>query len=229
MKTLQPERTAGHTPLFQHMLVFQNALGGDLELDGLTIEEFTVHRDTAMFDLTLTLSEAQRGLVGTLEYASDLYDVRTAERMAEDFCTLLEAAVTDPDCPIGQFDLMDDSERRRVLVEWNDTEAEFPNRCIHELFEERAAADPDAIALTAGDASLSYRDLDGRADALAARLRAPGIRADIRVGVFMHRSADAIVAMLATLKAGGAYVPLDPDYRPPVWISCSTTARSRLS
>ena len=74
VNTLQPERTAGHTPLFQHMLVFQNALGGDLELDGLTFEEFTVHRDTAMFDLTLTLSEAQRGLVGTLEYASDLYD-----------------------------------------------------------------------------------------------------------------------------------------------------------
>ena len=122
--------------------------------------------------------------------------------------------MTDPDCPIGQFDLMDDSERRRVLVEWNDTEAEFPNRCIHELFEERAAADPDAIALTVGDASLSYRNLDGRADALAARLRGLGIRADIRVGVFMHRSADAIVATLATLKAGGAYVPLDPDYPP---------------
>ncbi len=214
VKTLQPERALGHTSLFQHMLVFQNALGGDLELDGLTIEAFTVHRDTAMFDLTLTLSEAQQGLVGTLEYASDLYDLRTAERMAEDFRNLLEAAVADPDRPIGEFDLMDDSERRRVLVEWNDTEAEFPNRCIHELFEERAAADPDAIALTAGDASLSYRDLDQRADALAARLRALGIRSNVRVGVFMYRSADAIVAMLATLKAGGAYVPLDPDYPP---------------
>ena len=212
VKKLQPERTLGHTPLFQHMLVFQNALGGDLELDGLAVEEFTLHRDTAMFDLTLTLSEARGGLVGTLEYASDLYDLTTAERMARNFRNLLEAAVAAPDRPIGEFDLMDDSERRTVLVEWNDTEADFPNRCIHELFEERVAADPDAIALTAGDVSLTYRELDGRADALAARLRALGLRPDERVGVFMYRSADAIVAMLATLKAGGAYVPLDPDY-----------------
>ena len=212
VKTLQPERTLGHTSLFQHMLVFQNALGGDLELDDLITEEFTLHRDTAMFDLTLTLSEARQGLAGTLEYASDLYNLTTAERMAEDFRNLLEAAVAEPDRPIGEFDLMDESERRTVLVEWNDTEAEFPNRCIHELFEERAAADPDAIALTAGDASLTYRELDERSDALAGCLRALGVGPDVRVGVYMYRSADAIVAMLATLKAGGAYVPLDPDY-----------------
>jgi len=214
VKALRPERSLGHTSLFQHMFVFQNALEHDLDLDGLTIEEFALDRDTAMFDLTLTLSETRQALVGTLEYASDLYDRTTAERMAEDLRTLLEAAVADPDRPIGEFDLMDHSERHRVLVEWNDTEADFPNRCIHEVFEERAAAHPDAIALTAGDVSLTYRDLDERADALAARLRSLGVGPEVRVGIYLFRSVDAIVAMLATLKAGGAYVPFDPDDPP---------------
>ena len=212
VKALRPERSLGHTSLFQHMFVFQNTLGRVLNLDGLTVEEFALDHDTAMFDLTLTLREERDMLVGTLEYTTDLFDQPTAERMAGEFRKLLEAAVADPDRPFSEFDLLDHSERHKVLVEWNNTRAAFPNRCIHELFRERAAAHPDAIALTEGDVSLTYRDLNERADALASRLRALGVGPDVRVGILLYRSTDAIVAILATLKAGGAYVPLDPDY-----------------
>jgi amino acid adenylation domain-containing protein len=212
VKAMRPERTLGHTSLFQHMFVFQNALERDLALDGLTTEEVALDHDTAMFDLTLTLSEGRETIVGTLEYATDLFDRTTAERMAGHLGKLLEAAVADPDRPIDELDFLDHSERHKVLVEWNDTGTDPENRCIHELFEERAAAHPDAIALTAGDVSLTYRDLDERADVLARRLRALDVGPDVRVGIYLYRSVDAIVAILATLKAGGAYVPLDPDY-----------------
>ena len=212
VRALRPERTLGHTALFQHMFVFQNALSSDLDLHGVITEEFELDPDSAMFDLTLTMNESQHSLVGTLEYASDLYDRRTAERIAEDLCNLLEAVVADPERSINEFELMGPLERHKVLVEWNDTETHFPNRCIHEIFEERATAQPEAIAVTAGDEVLTYRDLNERADALATRLRALGVGPDVRVGIHLHRSAEAIVAMLATLKAGGAYVPLDPDY-----------------
>jgi amino acid adenylation domain-containing protein len=212
VKAMGPERTLGHTSLFQHMFVFQNALERDLTLDGLTTERFALDHDTAMFDLTLTLSEGQETIVGTLEYATDLFDRTTAERMAGHLSRLLEAAVADPDRPIDELDFLDHPERHKVLVEWNDTRTNPENRCIHDLFEERAAAHPDAIALTAGDESLTYRELDERSGVLARRLRALGVGPDARVGIYLYRSADAIVAILATLKAGGAYVPLDPDY-----------------
>ena len=212
VKALRPERSLAHTSLFQHMLVFKNTLGRDLNLDGLTVEEFALDRDAAMFDLTLTLKEDRDMLVGTLEYTTDLFDRRTAVRMASDFRKLLEAAVAHPDRPFSELDLLDDSERHKVVVKWNNSRAAFPNRCIHELFQEQAAAHPDAIALTTGDVSLSYRDLNERADALASRLRVLGVGPDVRVGILLYRSTDAIVAILATLKAGGAYVPLDPDY-----------------
>ncbi len=212
VKAMRPERTLGHTSLFQHMFVFQNTPEHDLAFGGLITEDFALDHDTAMFDLTLTLSENHETLVGTLEYATDLFDRTTAERVAGDFCRLLEAAVADPDRAIDELDFLDPSERHKVLVEWNDTGAAFPHRCIHELFEERALAHPDAIALTADDASLTYRDLDERADALARRLRALGVGPDVRVGIYLYRSIEAIVAILAALKAGGAYVPLDPDY-----------------
>jgi amino acid adenylation domain-containing protein len=211
VKTLQPQRSLGHTALFQHMLVFNNTLERDLTLDGLTVQDFALDRDAAMFDLTLTLREDRDILVGTLEYASDLFDRPTAERMAKDFRRLLEAGVADPDRPFTELDLLDHSERHEVLFTWNNTSAAYPNRCIHELFQERAAAHPDAIALTEGEELLTYRNLNERADALASRLRVLGVGPDVRVGILLHRSTDAIVAILATLKAGGAYVPLNPD------------------
>lgn len=214
VRELRPERTLSHTSLFQHMFVFQNTPGCELALDGVSTVEFPLEHDTAMFDITLTMSEAGDVVVGTLEYSADLYDRATAERMVGHFQNLLEAIVDDPQRPIGELDLMSDDERQKVLVEWNDTRTPFPDRCIHELFEDQVAAHPHAIALTAGDVSLTYKELDERANRLARHLRSLGVGPEARVGICLHRSGNAVVALLATLKAGGAYLPLDPEYPP---------------
>ena len=214
VKALRPERSLSHTSLFQHMFVFQNTPGRDLALDGICTAPFPIEHDTAMFDLTLTLSEADDGLVGTLEYTTDLYDRTTAERLVRHFRNLLDGIVADPHRPIGELDLLDDAEREQAVVGWNDTRTPFPGRCIHELFEDQVAAHPDAIALTADDVSLTFNELNERANCLASHLRSLGVGPEVRVGICLHRSGDAVIALLATLKAGGAYLPLDPEYPP---------------
>ena len=214
VKELRPERSLSHTSLFQHMFVFQNTPDRDLELDGLAVEAFPVETDTAMFDLTLLLSERDDALVGWLEYATDLYDRSSAERLARHFGNLLEAIVADPRAPIGALELLDDDERRQLVVEWNDTSAPFPDGCIHTRFEEQVERQPQGVALTAGDVSLTYEALNERANRLAHHLQSLGVGPEVRVGVCLPRSGDAVVVLLATLKAGGAYLPLDPEYPP---------------
>ncbi len=214
VKELRPERSLAHASLFQHMFVFQNTAPRDLQLHDLVATEFPLEPDTAMFDLTLTLTEVGDIVTGTLEYATDLYDRATAERMVGHFQHLLESVVADPDRPIQDHDLSSDAERHQVVVGWNQTSTPFPNLCIHELFEQQAAANRDAVALTADTVSLTYGELNERANRLAHHLRSAGVGPETRVGICLHRSAGAIVALLATLKAGGAYVPLDPEYPP---------------
>jgi aspartate racemase len=212
VKELRPVRALGHTSLFQHMLVFQNTPAHDLELDGVTVHEFALEPDTAMFDLTLHLSEQDDALVGWLEYATDLYDDPSARRFVRHFTNLLEAIVADPRSPIGMLEFLDDDERRQVVVEWNDTRASFPSGCIHAQFEKQVDARPHAVALTAGEASLTYGELNVRANQLAHHLQTLGVGPGSRVGICLPRSGVAVVALLAALKAGGAYVPLDPEY-----------------
>ena len=212
VKELRPERTLRHTPLFQHMFVFQNTPAEELVLGGIRTEALPLDHGSAMFDLTLTLSESEDRLVGTLEFASDLFEPATARRIVTDFQRLLARGAETPDRPIRELDLLDDSERHRLLVEWNDTATEFPDQCIHEIFEQRAAERPDAIAVSDNGTLLTYQELDERADAIAGRLRRLGIGPEAHVGICLPRSADAIAAMLGTLKANGAYVPLDPEY-----------------
>ncbi len=214
VKELHPERSLAHAPLFQHMFVFQNTAPRDLRLDDLVVTEFPLETDTAMVDLTMTLTEVGDAVSGTLEYATDLYERATAERMIEHFQHLLESAVADPNRPIGDLDLASKAEGHQVVVEWNETREPFPNFCIHELFEQQVEANADAVALTADGASLTYAELNERANRLAHHLRSAGVGPETRVGICLHRSAGAIVALLATLKAGGAYVPLDPEYPP---------------
>jgi amino acid adenylation domain-containing protein len=212
VKELRPERSLSHTSLFQHMFVFQNTPDRDLELDGLAVEEVAMETDTAMFDLTLLLSERDDVVVGWLEYATDLYDRSSAERLARHFTNLLEAIVADPRAPIRALELLDDDERRQLVVEWNETSAPFPAGCIHTCFEDQAEHHPNDVALTAGDVSLTYEDLNERANRLARHLQSLGVGPEVRVGICLPRSSDAVVALLATLKAGGAYLPLDPEY-----------------
>jgi amino acid adenylation domain-containing protein len=212
VKELQPERTLRHTPLFQHMFVFQNTPAEELMLGGVRTEVLPLDHETAMFDLTLTLSESDDRIAGTLEYSSDLFERETAERIAAHFQRLLSGVAETPVRPIRELDLLGASERHRLLVEWNDTGAHFPDRCIHEIFEQQAAAHPDEVAISDNGRLLTYADLNAQADGIARRLRRLGVGPEAHVGICLPRSADAIAAMLGTLKANGAYVPLDPSY-----------------
>ncbi|HST57443.1 MAG TPA: amino acid adenylation domain-containing protein, partial [Longimicrobium sp.] len=208
---LQPERSMSHSPLFQAMFTMQNAreLGGDLP--GLKVGGVGAPMGIAKYDLSLTLRATAQGLRGALNYSTDLFERGTAERILGHLARVLEQAASDADVRLSQVELLGDEERSRVLETWNRTEAELPaDRCIHELFEAQAARTPDVVAVRYEEASLTYRELNARANRLAHHLRGHGVGPEVRVGVLMERSLEMVVSLLAVLKAGGAYVPLDP-------------------
>jgi amino acid adenylation domain-containing protein len=213
VKELRPERNLTRQPVFQVALAYQNVPDAPLELTGLRWTHVDVEHGSAQFDLTLFVYEMPEGWRCLLEYSSDLFDRETIERMAGHFRVLLEAIAADPDCPIEQLAWFDESERTRVLREFNDTAtAQSHNRLVHELFEAQAKRAPEAVAVVCADRTLTYGELDRRANQLAHALRAAGVRPDERVALYLERGIDLIVALLGTLKAGGAYVPLDTSY-----------------
>ncbi|HEX8275646.1 MAG TPA: condensation domain-containing protein, partial [Longimicrobiaceae bacterium] len=213
VEELAPERSLGHHPLFQVVLVLQDGTGPGLRLDGLEVEPLEAESRTAKFDLTLTAAEDAAGLRLALEYATDLFDPGTAERMLEHLGVLLEGAARDPELPLPDLPLLGPAERRRLLEEWSRSgDADAPDaRCVHELFAEQAERTPDALALVAGAETLTYAELHRRSDALARRLAARGVGPDARVGICVERGPGLVVGLLAILKAGGAYLPLDPQ------------------
>jgi amino acid adenylation domain-containing protein len=213
VEELQPERSLSHSPVFQVMLDLQNAPMRDLELQGLRLTPLPFDSRMAKFDLVLTVGETDGRLSGQLEYNTDLFDGGTVRRMARHLEHLLETAVSNPDEQVSRLPLLTDDERHQILFEWNDTQVENePSLCIHEVFEQQAAAKPHAVALVHKDEQLTYRELNERANKLAHHLRRLGTGPESLVGVCLERSAEAVVAILGVLKAGGAYLPLDPSY-----------------
>lgn len=213
VEEMHPERHLGRTPVFQVVFVYQNEPGVIPDLPGLDVSRESVHTATAKFDLVLSIAPAGDGLRASLEFSTDLFDAATIDRMLGHFRTLLEAATNHPDTPIGNLPLLGEAERHQILVAWNATQTDYPReRCIHELFEERARLSPRAIAVTCGRSRLTYAELDDRANRLARYLLRSGIAPGTPVGVALARSTDLAVALLAILKAGAAYVPLDTDY-----------------
>ncbi|WP_254623733.1 non-ribosomal peptide synthase/polyketide synthase [Myxococcus sp. CA033] len=211
VEELQPERVLDVPPLFQVMFSLLNTPMGGLELPGLRVHSVDQGDALAKFDLNLTFVEAPSGYEGALQVAAALFDASTAARMVAHFLTLLRAAVKQPDAPVASLPLMDEAEQHRVLVEWNDTHADFPaHTTVHALFEETVARTPDALAVSMGDAQLTFRELDARANQLAHALRDLGVGQGSRVGLYFRRAPDMVVALWATLKAGAAYLPLDP-------------------
>src|SRR5262249_642347 len=143
----------------------------------------------------------------------DLFDPSTIQRMIGHLRTLLESAVADPDQLVASLPVLTEPERRRLLVEWNETQADYPSgSCLHELFEAEVERSPDSVALWDGSKALTFRELNARANRLAHFLRKRGVGPEVVVAVCMERSARVFVALLGVLKAGGAYVPLDPSY-----------------
>ncbi|MCP4664192.1 MAG: amino acid adenylation domain-containing protein [bacterium] len=212
VEELVPERNLSQTPLFQVMLLLQNAPREMVRVSELEMRPLALEGTTAKFDLSLSLTEHPQGLTGGLTYSTDLFDASTIARMAGHFCHLLAAAVSEPDRPIGLLPWWTAAERHQQLVAWNDTRAEFPSSTLHGLFAARAADASEAVAVVFGDEQLSYGELDARANQLAHHLRARGVGSDSRVGICMKRSLKLMVGLMGILKAGGAYLPLDPAY-----------------
>ncbi|WP_257230880.1 non-ribosomal peptide synthetase [Streptomyces sp. UH6] len=218
VEVANPVRSLAHHPLFQVMLALQNAPVGDFALPGLETGHLEAPTGTSRVDLTFSLAEQFRpdggadGLVGAVEYATDLFDASTVELLFERWARLLRAAVADPDRPISRIDLLSDAERHRLLHGFNDTAVELPSASLPELFARQVRATPDAVAVVAGGTELTYAELDLRAERLARALVRQGVRPETPVAVLMDRSAELVVAILAIVKAGGAYVPLDSRF-----------------
>ncbi|CDG80827.1 non-ribosomal peptide synthetase [Janthinobacterium agaricidamnosum] len=215
VEALKPERHLSHAPLFQVMLVLQNAPMDTLQLPGLTLRPLQAPNTVAKFDLTLNLIEQEGRLLAAFEYNTDLFDAATIARMAGHYNELLGAVAADASCRIGDLAMLSPAERNRLLVEWNATAAPYPDTVgVHRLFEAQAARTPHRPALRFGALELSYAELNARANRLAHHLRGLGVGPETLVGLCVARSADMIVGLLGILKAGGAYVPLDPAHPP---------------
>ena len=213
VEIVQPGRDLSRTPLFQVMLALQNAPGGRLEFGAAKLESFSFGGSTAKFDLTWLLAENDSGVQGVVSYATDLFDAATVRRMIDHFLMLMSAVAERPVAAIGELPLMREQEKEQILVEWNRTTRPYEQmRCVHEMFEEQAKHIPQQTAVVAGAVTLSYAELDSKANQLAQFLRLQGVRPETRVGICMGRGLEMMVALLGVLKAGAAYVPLDPAY-----------------
>ncbi|TCP59321.1 amino acid adenylation domain-containing protein [Tumebacillus sp. BK434] len=214
VEELQPERNRSVSPLFQVMFALQKAPFERLSFPGLTLTPVDVDAGTAKFDLTLFVAEDAGRLSAALEYNADLFDRETVERMAAHWQLLLQELVQEPQRSVSRVPLLT-AEEQAALDAWNETEAEEETKlCAHQLIERQAARTPDAVAVVCQEASLTYRELDRKANALAHRLYELGVGPDVRVGLYLERSLELTVAVLAVWKAGGAYVPIDPAYPP---------------
>ncbi|MFJ9940165.1 non-ribosomal peptide synthetase [Streptomyces erythrochromogenes] len=221
VEEVNPARSLGRHPLFQTLLVLQNHEEGELGgLPGLQTQPEELGLRVAKFDLNIGITErhtpdgAPAGLTGSVEYAADLYDRATVTTLFERLGLLLAAAAADPEAPIGTLDILTPEERVRLRDEWNATAAPLPAGSLPELFEAQAARTPDAVALTHDAGTVSYAELDTRANRLAHHLTACGVRPESPVALLMERSVDLVVATLAVLKAGGCYVPMHASLPP---------------
>ncbi|MGF6658423.1 amino acid adenylation domain-containing protein [Paraburkholderia atlantica] len=214
VEIVQPPRALDHTPLFQVMLAWQDNAPGRLDLPGLGVEEVMDNAPGQIrFELELNVGECDGRIVGTLGYATALFEESTVRRQRDYLLALLRAMAADAGQPVERIDILPAAERGYLLEELNRTEAAYPSeRCIHELFEAQVRRSPEAVALVHENERLSYGELNARANRLAHHLVALGVRPDQPVGICVERSAAMVVGLLAILKAGGAYVPLDAAY-----------------
>ncbi|MGZ4123523.1 MAG: non-ribosomal peptide synthetase, partial [Tumebacillaceae bacterium] len=183
--------------------------------EGLQVAPFEVLNDTSKFDLELFVTDCAEGFLLELQYNTDLFDTQTATRMLAHLETLLVGVVADVAQEVDLLPLMKEAEKQQLLVTWNATMAEqVGDACIHRQFEAQVAQTPEWIAAVFEERTITYGELNTRANQLARVLQRYEVGADVRVGIYMNRSLDMLVAMLGVLKAGGAYVPLDPAYPP---------------
>ncbi|MCF2135589.1 condensation domain-containing protein, partial [Mycetohabitans sp. B3] len=213
VEIVQPPRRLNHTPLFQVMFAWQNNESGKWRLPGLTATPAELEYDVVKFDLELNLSEAGDEIIGSLAYATALFERSTIERHVGYLQTMLRAMVACPQKPVATLELLSPAERQLLLDTWNTTQRDYPSHlCIHQLFEAQVERTPEAPALVYEDQTFSYAELNAQANRLAHQLIEWGVKPETRVAICVERSQALVVGLLAVLKAGGAYVPLDPSY-----------------
>ena len=217
VELMRPVRDPGISPLFQVMILLQNAPLGRFELSGLQATPIPLTATVAKFDLSLNMTETERGLATVWEYNTDLFERATIERMAAHFARILEYFASRPELRVSEADPLDEAERNQLLRQWNDTREPYPSHDgVHQLFEEWAERTPERVAVVLADhddgrtRSRTFACLNAAADRLAEQLAIMG--AGRRVGLCLDRTPEAIVAMLAILKTGAAYTPLDPSF-----------------
>jgi amino acid adenylation domain-containing protein len=212
---LEPQRDMSHTPLFQVMFTLQDAPIETLQMPGLTFSPVNADSGTAKFDLLLTVAERKDGFKCAFEYNTDLFNGDTIGRLAGHFETLLAGIVANPDQPIDRLPLITPTETWRLLKEWNDTAVPYPhNQTIVQRFEAQVARTPEATAVVYGADTLTYAELNRRANQLAHTLRRRDVGPETIVGLAVERSTTLLVGLIGILKAGAAYLPLDPTYPP---------------
>ncbi|MHC5853145.1 non-ribosomal peptide synthetase [Nostoc sp.] len=213
VEQLQPERSMSHNPLFQVMLALENNESPDLSLPGLDIEWLPLTYPFAKFDLALLVIESDNQLNLSWEYATDLFEKNTIQRMAEQFEVLLKGIVDNPQQPINTLPLMTAPELLQ-LQRWNQTESDYPHdKTLVEIFEQQVAKNPNNLALVFESQSLTYQQLNQKANQLAHYLiQNHQIQPDTLIGICVERSLEMIIGLLGILKAGSAYVPIDPNY-----------------
>ncbi|HYW08941.1 MAG TPA: amino acid adenylation domain-containing protein [Longimicrobium sp.] len=212
---LRPGRDRSRTPFFQVFFNLETtapaAGAGDGPAGGVSFTPFQVGTGSSKLEMILNLQEAPSGLVGSVEYSTDLFDAATVRRMIGELRLVMEAVARDPDLPVSRIPLLDGDEERRLVAEWNATDRDYPRDVtLDGLFADAAARHADSVAVTGGGASLTFAELDRRAGRVAARLAALGVGPEVPVAVCMHPSPDMVAAVLGVLRAGGAYLPVDP-------------------
>ncbi len=202
-----PDRS--RNPLFQVVLSQQPKLPN---IPGWELATEEICNGGSKLDLVIVVDDRGENVFGPIIYNPDLFDATTITRMIGHWQTLLTAAAADPEKHIAELPILTDAERQQISIEWNNTQAECPNLCAHELIEAQARRTPNAIAIVCEDEQVSYRELNARANQLAHHLRKLGVGPEVLVGICLERSIAMMVGLLGILKAGGAYVPLDPAY-----------------
>ncbi|WP_186156384.1 non-ribosomal peptide synthetase [Burkholderia gladioli] len=213
VEALAPTRSLSHSPIFQVGITLENTPADrTVSLAGLDVQTLAETGSTATFDLALLLSDDDKRIGGSISYSSDLFDAATIERLAQSLQILLAAMAADPTRRVSTLPLLDEAQRRQVLVDFNANATPYPQALIHQQFEALARSQPTAPAAVFGTQVLDYDALNRRANRIAHALIERGVRADQRVAICVERGLDMVAGLLGILKAGAAYVPLDPAY-----------------
>lgn len=212
VEDLQPERRLSRNPLFQVMFQLENTPKEELPLPGLTLSPVGVAGVASQFDLSVDVVESEGGLGVTAEYSTDLFEAETIRTLLKRWEILLESIAAAPDQRLSELPLMDQAERDRLEIASSQPVRTFPPQSVVELFEAQVERSPAAVAVISAGESLTFAELNRRANQLAHHLRSAGVGPEVVIAVSLERSVEMIVAVLGVLKAGGAYVPLDPAY-----------------